>query len=91
MFMGPAVLRGVIESADLYPIKGLFNFKNYLGEIDAYYHQTLGTEIGISTGWKAMDDLYNVCIYHIIVCLVRCYRLVTICVMLHVPRLFQES
>ncbi|XP_076951740.1 twinkle homolog protein, chloroplastic/mitochondrial-like [Bidens hawaiensis] len=60
MFMGPAVLRGVIESADLYPIKGLFTFKNYLGEIDAYYHQTLGTEIGISTGWKAMDDLYNV-------------------------------
>ncbi|KAI7727228.1 hypothetical protein M8C21_022523 [Ambrosia artemisiifolia] len=60
MFMGPTVLRGVIESAELYPIKGLFSFKNYLSEIDAYYHQTLGTEIGISTGWKAMDDLYNV-------------------------------
>ncbi|MFS7988265.1 putative DNA helicase [Helianthus anomalus] len=60
MFMGPAVLRGVIESAELYPIKGLFSFKNYLSEIDAYYHQTLGTEIGVSTGWRAMDDLYNV-------------------------------
>ncbi|KAD3336762.1 hypothetical protein E3N88_32300 [Mikania micrantha] len=60
MFMGPSVLREVIESAELYPIKGLFSFKNYLAEIDAYYHQTLGTEIGISTGWKAMDDLYNV-------------------------------
>ncbi|KAJ0791443.1 putative DNA helicase [Helianthus annuus] len=61
MFMGPAVLREVIESAELYPIKGLLNFRDYFSEIDAYYHQTLGTELGISTGWKALDDLYNVC------------------------------
>ncbi|KAJ0611744.1 putative DNA helicase [Helianthus annuus] len=60
MFMGPAVLREVIESAELYPIKGLLNFRDYFSEIDAYYHQTLGTELGISTGWKALDDLYNV-------------------------------
>ncbi|KAL7618177.1 twinkle homolog protein, chloroplastic/mitochondrial [Lactuca sativa] len=60
MFMGPAVLRGVIENAELYPIKGLFNFRDYFGEIDSYYHQTLGNELGISTGWKALDDLYNV-------------------------------
>lgn len=60
MFMGPAVLREVIGSAELYPIKGLFNFKNYFGEIDAYYHQTLGAEIGVSTGWRGIDDLYNV-------------------------------
>ena len=61
MFMGPAVLREVIQTAELYPIKGLFNFRDYFSEIDAYYHQTLGSELGISTGWKAMDDLYNVC------------------------------
>lgn len=60
MFMGPSVLREVIECAELCPIKGLFSFSNYFGEIDAYYHQTLGAEIGVSTGWKAMDDLYNV-------------------------------
>ncbi|KAK1432512.1 hypothetical protein QVD17_09409 [Tagetes erecta] len=60
MFMGPTALREVIESAELYPIKGLFNFRDYFSEIDAYYHQTLGTELGISTGWKALDDLYNV-------------------------------
>ncbi|KAI7742292.1 hypothetical protein M8C21_027698 [Ambrosia artemisiifolia] len=60
MFMGPAALRDVIESAELYPIKGLLNFRDYFSEIDAYYHQTLGTELGISTGWKALDDLYNV-------------------------------
>ncbi|XP_071690115.1 twinkle homolog protein, chloroplastic/mitochondrial [Rutidosis leptorrhynchoides] len=60
MFMGPAVLREVIESAELYPIKGLFNFKDYFGEIDAYYHQVLGPDIGVSTGWRTIDDLYNV-------------------------------
>lgn len=60
MFMGPAVLREVIQTAELYPIKGLFNFRDYFDEIDAYYYQTLGGEIGISTGWKAIDDLYNV-------------------------------
>ncbi|KAI3697526.1 hypothetical protein L6452_30619 [Arctium lappa] len=60
MFMGPAVLREVIQTAELYPIKGLFNFRDYFNEIDAYYYQTLGSEIGISTGWKAIDDLYNV-------------------------------
>lgn len=63
MFMGPAVLRGVIENAELYPIKGLFNFRDYFGEIDSYYHQTLGNELGISTGWKALDDLYNVSLH----------------------------
>ncbi|KAC9625041.1 hypothetical protein E3N88_45529 [Mikania micrantha] len=60
MFMGPAVLREVIESAELYPIKGLLNFRDYFSEIDAYYHQTFNFDIGISTGWKALDDLYNV-------------------------------
>lgn len=60
MFMGPTVLREVVESAELYPIKGLFNFRDYFGEIDAYYHQKFLAELGVSTGWKAMDDLYNV-------------------------------
>ncbi|GJY00604.1 twinkle homolog protein, chloroplastic/mitochondrial [Tanacetum coccineum] len=60
MFMGPSVLREVIESAELYPIKGLFNFKDYFGEIDAYYHQKFLAELGVSTGWKALNDLYNV-------------------------------
>ncbi|KAK9058028.1 hypothetical protein SSX86_022868 [Deinandra increscens subsp. villosa] len=60
MFMGPAALREVIESAELYPIKGLLNFRDYYSEIDAYYHQTFGTELGVSTGWKSLDDLYNI-------------------------------
>ncbi|GFP95926.1 twinkle homolog protein chloroplastic/mitochondrial [Phtheirospermum japonicum] len=60
MYMGPDALRNVIETAELYPIRGLFNFKDYYGEIDDYYHQSLGFELGVSTGWSALNDLYNV-------------------------------
>ncbi|GER24671.1 nucleic acid binding protein [Striga asiatica] len=60
MLMGPDALRDVIETAELYPIRGLFNFKDYNGEIDDYYHQSLGYELGVSTGWRALNDLYNV-------------------------------
>ncbi|KAL6991924.1 DNA helicase, partial [Sarracenia purpurea var. burkii] len=60
MYMGADVLKEVVENAELYPIKGLFNFRDYFDEIDAYYHRTLGYEYGASTGWRALDDLYNV-------------------------------
>lgn len=60
MFLGPAVLREVIENAELYPIRGLFNFKDFFVDINAYYHQTIGYELGVSTGWRALDQLYNV-------------------------------
>lgn len=58
--MGPGVLRDVVENAELYPIRGLFRFSDYSEDIDAYYHQTAGYEFGVSTGWKALKDLYNV-------------------------------
>ncbi|KAK6123823.1 hypothetical protein DH2020_042424 [Rehmannia glutinosa] len=45
MYMGPDALRGVIENAELYPIRGLFNFKDYFEEINDYYHQSLGFEL----------------------------------------------
>ncbi|CAK9182912.1 unnamed protein product [Ilex paraguariensis] len=61
MFMGPDVLKEVIEKAELYPIKGLFSFRDYYEEIDSYYHQTLGYELGVSTGWMALNELYNIC------------------------------
>ncbi|KAJ7969205.1 twinkle-like protein, chloroplastic/mitochondrial [Quillaja saponaria] len=60
MFLGADVLREVIENAELYPIRGLFNFSDYFDEIDGYYHRTLGYECGVSTGWSALKDLYNV-------------------------------
>ncbi|KAJ4702847.1 twinkle-like protein, chloroplastic/mitochondrial [Melia azedarach] len=60
MYLGPVALREVIDNAELYPIRGLFNFRDYFDEIDAYYHRTLGDEFGVPTGWKALNELYNV-------------------------------
>ncbi|GAV65613.1 AAA_25 domain-containing protein/Toprim_4 domain-containing protein [Cephalotus follicularis] len=60
MYVGPSRLKEVIENAELYPIQGLFNFKDYFNEIEAYYHQMYGFECGASTGWRALNELYNV-------------------------------
>lgn len=60
MYLGPEALREVVDNAELFPIRGLFNFKNYFDEIDSYYHKKGGNEFGVPTGWKALNDLYNV-------------------------------
>ncbi|XP_065847285.1 twinkle homolog protein, chloroplastic/mitochondrial isoform X2 [Euphorbia lathyris] len=60
MFLGPTALREVVQCAELYPIRGLFNFRDYFDEIDAYYYRTLGHELGVSTGWRSLNELYNV-------------------------------
>ncbi|OMO83155.1 hypothetical protein CCACVL1_11539 [Corchorus capsularis] len=60
MYLGPNALKDVIDNAELYPIRGLFNFSDFFEDIDKYYHRTLGYEFGVSTGWRALDDLYNV-------------------------------
>ncbi|KAK8296364.1 hypothetical protein V6Z12_D05G119900 [Gossypium hirsutum] len=60
MYLGPSVLKDIIDNAELYPISGLFNFSSFFDEIDQYYHRTLGYEFGVSTGWRALDNLYNV-------------------------------
>lgn len=60
MYLGADVLKEVIENAELYPIRGLFNFRNYFDEIDAYYHRTHGSEFGLPTGWRSLNELYNV-------------------------------
>jgi hypothetical protein len=59
-YLGPQALRKVIEDAELYPIRGLFAFKDFFPEIDDYYLGIRGDELGISTGWKSVDDLYKV-------------------------------
>lgn len=66
MYLGPDALKEVIENAELYPIRGLFNFRDYFDEIDAYYHQTLGYEFGVSTGWSNLNEFYNVRAVHYI-------------------------
>lgn len=65
MFMGPEVLREVIENAELYPIKGLFNFTDFFDEINAYYYQTISYQLGVSTGWRSLNEFYNVSIIDI--------------------------
>ncbi|XP_057972058.1 twinkle homolog protein, chloroplastic/mitochondrial isoform X2 [Malania oleifera] len=60
MYLGPDGLKTVIENAELYPIRGLFNFRDFFDEIDAYYHKTQGFELGVPTGWRSLNDLYNV-------------------------------
>jgi twinkle protein len=37
MFLGPKALKEVIEGAELYRIRGLFNFRDFFSEIDSYY------------------------------------------------------
>ncbi|KAF0925758.1 hypothetical protein E2562_017315 [Oryza meyeriana var. granulata] len=60
MFLGPQTLKKVIEDAELYPIRGLFSFKDFFPEIDNYYLGIRGDELGVPTGWKSMDELYKV-------------------------------
>ncbi|TVU08521.1 hypothetical protein EJB05_41926 [Eragrostis curvula] len=60
MFLGPHALRKVIEDAELYPIRGLFSFRDFFPEIDNYYVGIRGDELGIRTGWESMDDIYKV-------------------------------
>lgn len=59
-FKGRKALQDMIANAELYPIRGLFQFCDFDKEIDDYYHERLGNEHGVSTGWKALDSLYRV-------------------------------
>ncbi|CAL9216828.1 unnamed protein product [Arabidopsis halleri] len=60
MSKGPHSLKEAILNAEPYPIRGLFPFKDFFDEIDAYYHRTHGHEYGVSTGWKNLDNFYSV-------------------------------
>ncbi|KAL0917218.1 hypothetical protein M5K25_012266 [Dendrobium thyrsiflorum] len=57
---GEHVLKEVIDKAEMFPIRGLLNFSNFFPEITDYYHCIQGFELGVSTGWRALDDLYNI-------------------------------
>ncbi|XP_057537802.1 twinkle homolog protein, chloroplastic/mitochondrial-like isoform X1 [Amaranthus tricolor] len=60
MYLGPEKLKETVENAEPYPISGLFTFRDYFNEIDAYYDRALGDELGVSTGWRSLDEYYNV-------------------------------
>eukprot|EP00850_Spirogloea_muscicola_P006984 SM000034S12738 [mRNA] locus=s34:435986:444507:- [translate_table: standard] len=57
---GPQALRECVASAEPYPIRGLFRFKDFFQEIDNYYYLRLGDERGVSTGWQTLDEMYRV-------------------------------
>ncbi|KAK9133960.1 hypothetical protein Scep_013488 [Stephania cephalantha] len=59
MFLGPDALRELIEQAELYPIRGLFRFSDFFDDIDQYYKCTHEYDLGVSTGWKALNHLYK--------------------------------
>lgn len=64
MYLGPEKLKETVENAEPYPISGLFAFRDYFSEIDAYYDRALGDEVGVSTGWRSLDEYYNVSIFN---------------------------
>ncbi|PKA64060.1 Twinkle like protein, chloroplastic/mitochondrial [Apostasia shenzhenica] len=57
---GHHALKEIVEKAEMFPIRGLFDFSNFFPEIDDYYNCIQGFELGVSTGWKTLDDLYNI-------------------------------
>ncbi|BBN17233.1 twinkle protein [Marchantia polymorpha subsp. ruderalis] len=59
-YLGPEAVRNVIETSELYPIRGLFQFSQFFKEIDDYYHLRMGDERGVSTGWSGLDSIYRV-------------------------------
>ncbi|XP_057863981.1 twinkle homolog protein, chloroplastic/mitochondrial isoform X3 [Cryptomeria japonica] len=60
LYAGSQGLKKVICDAEHYPIRGLYSFSDYFDEIDAYYQCRLGNELGLSTGWAGVDELYRV-------------------------------
>ncbi|CAM6056228.1 unnamed protein product [Sphagnum tenellum] len=58
--LGHEGVKDLIEHAELYPIRGLFSFREFFKEIDDYYHLRLGDEKGVSTGWRSLDEIYRV-------------------------------
>lgn len=47
---GPKALVDCVSAAEPYPVKGLYRFKDFWDDIESYYQQRMGTEVGMSTG-----------------------------------------
>ena len=58
---GEAALRGSIENAEGFPLRGLFRFSDFEDDISTYFETPDGSEMkGVSTGWKSVDNHYRV-------------------------------
>ncbi|KAI5058400.1 hypothetical protein GOP47_0026570 [Adiantum capillus-veneris] len=58
--LGVGALQAVVHNAELYPIRGLFTFADFFKDLDHYYRVQGGDEVGISTGWRCLDNFYKV-------------------------------
>ncbi|KAK3263208.1 hypothetical protein CYMTET_27981 [Cymbomonas tetramitiformis] len=57
---GVYVLRACIDTAQPFPIRGLFKFSDFREEIDDFYNLGRSDEVGESTGWSTLDPLFRV-------------------------------
>ena len=44
----------------MFPMQGLYIFKDFISEIDAYYRGDCDDELGVSSCWHNVDDFYKV-------------------------------
>ena len=55
---GREVLSDCIEHAEAYPLKGVFDVRDFTDRVSHLYEH--GWECGLSTGWWSMDECYTV-------------------------------
>lgn len=57
---GAEALQACIDTAEPYPIRGLFRFSDFWDEIKAYHGMQQTSDIAVSTGWKSVDEFYRI-------------------------------
>lgn len=58
---GVELIRDSISSAEGFPLRGLFKFADFSGDIEQYFNMDAGSELrGVSTGWRSVDKHYRV-------------------------------
>jgi twinkle protein len=58
---GVETLRGAIDNAEGFPLRGLFRFSDFEDDIGAYFGADDNAEMkGVSTGWRSIDAHYRV-------------------------------
>ena len=58
---GEAALRGAVDNAEGFPLRGLFRFSDFEDDIASYFSVDETSEMkGVSTGWRSVDNHYRV-------------------------------
>ena len=57
---GDAAVRGSIDNAEGFPLRGLFRFSDFQDDISNYFGVSEASEMkGVSTGWRSIDGHYR--------------------------------